>query len=161
MNEKPEIVTINNKKLVGHAIEMSLTENKTFQLFSGFMPIRKNIQNTIGNDIYEVLIYDHEYLKQFNPNNTFIKWVAVEVENYETLPDNIKTLELESGLYAVFNYKGLPQDFGKLMQYIYTDYLPKSIYKLDNRPHFNVLGEKTKRNSPDSEETVWIPIQPK
>lgn len=159
MIDSPRIVTLENKKLVGHAIEMSLVNNKTFKLFSGFMPHRKHIQNVINNDVYEVLIYDINYLKNFNPTNTFTKWATIEVKNYDTIPENMETLDLENGLYAVFNYKGLVKDFGKLMQYIYTEYLPKSEYKLDSRPHFNVLGKKYKRNSPDSEETVWIPIQ--
>ncbi|WP_055436477.1 GyrI-like domain-containing protein [Lacinutrix algicola] len=159
MNRAPKIVTLENKKLVGQSIEMSLVDNKTFQLFSVFMPLKKHVQNTIGTDIYEVLIYNSTYLKNFKPTNTFTKWVTVEVNDYSTVTEKMKTLDLESGLYAVFNYKGLAKDFGQMMLYIYTEYLPKSKYQLDSRPHFNVLGEKTKRNSPDSEETVWIPIK--
>lgn len=159
MNQTPGIVTIENKKLVGHSIEMSLINNKTLDLFSNFMPKRKHIQNTINKDVYEVLIYDKNYLKNFKPTNNFTKWATVAVENYNNIPEGMKTINLVSGLYAVFNYKGLPKDFGNLMSYIYTDWLPKSDYKLDQRPHFNLLGEKAKRNSPESEEEVWIPIQ--
>jgi len=159
MFKAPKIVTLQNKKLVGQSIKMSLINNKTFELFSGFMPQRKHILNVINTDIFEVLIYDDNYLKNFNPTNNFVKWVTVAVENYNTIPEGMQTLNLNSGLYAVFNYKGLPKDFGALMTYIYTNWLPKSNYKLDNRPHFNVLGEKAKRNDPENEETVWVPIQ--
>jgi len=159
MNKEPKIITIDKKKLVGNAIEMSLVDNKTFELFSAFMPKKKHIQNALSTDVFEVLIYDANYLKNFNPTNTFTKWVTVEVDNYDAIPETMKSLDLNKGLYAVFNYKGLAKDFGTLMQYIYTEYIPKSKYKLDNRPHFNVLNEKTKRNNPDSEETVWIPIK--
>ncbi|MGB1211400.1 MAG: GyrI-like domain-containing protein [Lacinutrix venerupis] len=158
MNQIPEIVTLENKKLVGHNITMSLVDNKTFQLFSGFMPQKKEIQNAISSDIFEVLIYNDTYFKNFNPTNTFVKWATVEVESNKTLPKGMSTLNLESGLYAVFKYKGLPQNFGAFMSGIFSNWLPQSKYKLDNRPHFNLLGEKAKRNSPDSEETVWIPI---
>ena len=159
MFKDPEIETLKNKKLVGQSIEMSLVDNKTFELFSGFMPQQKHIQNIVSSDIYEVLIYDSNYLKNFNPTNTFTKWATVEVKNYDSIPEGMQTLNLETGLYAVFNYKGLPKDFGVLMSYIYTDWLPKSKYQLSQRPHFNLLGEKAKRNHPDSEETVWIPIE--
>jgi len=46
-------------------------------------------------------------------------------------------------------------------QKIYTVWLPASDYVLDNRPHFEVLGDKYKNNDPSSEEEVWIPIKPK
>lgn len=38
-------------------------------------------------------------------------------------------------------------------------WLPASDYNLDNRPHFEVLGEKYKNNDPTSEEEIWIPIK--
>ena len=159
MHKDPKIITLESKKLVGHSIEMSLIGNKTFQLFSGFMPLRKQIKNAINTDVYEVLIYNSNYLKSFSPANTFTKWVTVAVENYDTIPEGMDTFNLDSGLYAVFNYKGLPKGFGVFMSYIYTNWLPNSKYQLDQRPHFNLLGEKAKRNSPDSEEEVWIPIK--
>ena len=67
---------------------------------------------------------------------------------------------LEGGLYAVFDYKGSSAD-PSIFQYIYTDCLPKSEYLLDDRPHFEILGEKYKNNDPESEEEIWIPIKTK
>jgi AraC family transcriptional regulator len=29
---------------------------------------------------------------------------------------------------------------------------------LDNRPHFEILGEKYKQGSTDAEEEIWIPV---
>ncbi|WAC02027.1 GyrI-like domain-containing protein [Lacinutrix neustonica] len=66
---------------------------------------------------------------------------------------------LQGGLYAVFRYKGLVQDFSKLLQYIFTEWMPKSQYTLDHRAHFQVLGEHYKKDSPDSQEDVYIPIR--
>ncbi|WP_299890459.1 GyrI-like domain-containing protein [uncultured Lacinutrix sp.] len=159
MYKEPRIETLKEKKLVGQCIAMSLVDNKTFELFSSFMPNRKTIKNTISKDIYEVMIYSDLHFKNFNPTHTFEKWAALEVSNNETIPDNMRTFNLETGLYAVFHYKGLPQGFGALMTYIITQWIPSSNYKLDNRPHFNILGEKYAKGSPDSEEEVWIPIK--
>jgi AraC family transcriptional regulator len=39
--------------------------------------------------------------------------------------------------------------------------LPNSAYELDDREHFELLGEKYKNNDPNSEEEIWIPIRPK
>lgn len=156
---QPRIEAITEKKLVGHVIDMSLVSNKTFELFSGFMPNRDQISNSMSTDIYEVMEYDHLYFKNFNPNTVFKKWATLEVSEIETIPDGMKTLTLKEGLFAVFQYKGLPQGFGELMRYILSEWLPQSKYKLDNRPHFNILGKNYKPNDPESEEEVYIPIK--
>ena len=158
---KPEILVVPEKKMMGHSKEMSLIDNKTFELFSGFMPKRNMLTNTIGQEIYEITVYNDSYFKSFIPSNSFQKWVTVEVSDFDSSPSGMEKLVLTEGLYAVFLYKGLPQGFGELMNYIMTSWLPESNYYLDNRPHFNVLGKKYKPNNPTSEEEVYIPIKTK
>ena len=160
-NITPTIVEVSEKKLVGHNLEMSLVNNITRELFSGFMPKRNLISNTISNDIYEVIKYDASHFKNFSPTNLFTKWGTFEVSSFDAIPESMESLTLDKGMYAVFRYKGLAKDFGTLMQYIYGQWIPQSEYVLDNRPHFNVLGEKYKNNDPDSEEDVYIPIKKK
>lgn len=157
--QDPIIRTLTEKKLIGRSTEMSLTDNKTFELFSGFMPNKKYVLNTIGQDIYEVSIHNSDYFENFNPNNSFEKWATIEVSDFNSIPDGMKTLTIDGGLYAVFKYKGMAKDFGKFIGGIFMEWLPKSEYLLDARPHFNVLGAKYKHNHPDSEEDVWIPIR--
>jgi len=84
-----------------------------------------------------------------------------EVTDFYLIPDQMETLTIEAGLYAVFMYKGLPEDFAQFANYIFGVWLPNSEYELDNRPHFEVLRERYKRASEDSEEEVWIPIKEK
>jgi AraC family transcriptional regulator len=67
---------------------------------------------------------------------------------------------LPSGLYAVFDYKGSSND-QSIFLYIFGSWLPNSGYNLDDRPHFEVLGNKYKNNDPTSEEEIWIPIKPR
>ena len=61
-------------------------------------------------------------------------------------------------MYAVFEYKGLNTDT-KIFEFIFGIWLPSSKYNMDNRPHFEILGEKYKNNDPNSEEEIWIPIK--
>jgi AraC family transcriptional regulator len=72
----------------------------------------------------------------------------------------METFTLTGGLYAVFDYKGSSNDPG-IFQYIFGIWIPESNYLLDDRPHFEVLGEKYKNADPNSEEEIWIPIQQK
>ena len=157
---QPRIETIGNKKLIGKRLSMSLHNNKTNELWRSFMPLRKEIKNNISTELYSIQVYDDSYFNGFNPNTEFEKWAAIEVRDFDSVPDEMETYLLPGGLYAVFLYKGSGTD-NRIFQYIFTTWLPSSDYLLDNRPHFEILGEKYKNEDPDSEEEIWIPVKPK
>ena len=99
--------------------------------------------------------------KAFSLNTAFDMWAAVEVSNATEIPAGMEALQLPGGLYAVFLHKGLPGDFPKTWQYIMGTWLPASGYTLDNRPHFQVMGEAYRPDDTAAEEEVWIPIKAK
>lgn len=154
----PKIVETSEKKMLGMRLEMSLVNNKTGDLFRKFMPRKKEIGNTISDGTYALQQYD---FNSFTPQTLFEKWACVEVKNFDSIPDEMETFTLASGLYAVFIHKGTTKDFMKSMQYIIQEWLPNSDYGVDNsRPHFEYLGKGyLGPNNPDSEEEVWIPIR--
>ena len=154
---EPEIVQVQEKKLVGKKIRMSLIENKAGILWQSFMPGRKEIQNNLGNELISMQVYE-DLPRMGDINQSFDKWAAVEVSDFESIPDGMESFILKSGKYAVFHYKGLSTD-NSIFIYIFTVWLPSSGYQLDNRPHFEVLGERYKNNDPNSEEEIWIPIK--
>lgn len=157
----PRIEHLREKKMVGKSIRMSLADNKTFALWSGFMPQRKNIPHSVGVDLYSLQVYDSFSPANFTPQTEFTKYALVEVEDYAELPEGMEPFVLAEGLYAVFHYKGTPEGFPQLMGYIFGQWIPNSKYVIDDRPHFELLGKKYKRNDPNSEEEVWIPIKEK
>lgn len=154
------IELLQEKKLVGKRSTMSLTNNKTVELWKSFMPQRKEITNTVSNDLVSMQVYSPSYFVTFNPSNEFEKWATVEVRKFDNVPADMETFVLPDGLYAVFEYKGINTD-PSIFQYIFGTWLPDSIYELDNRPHFELLGNNYKNNDPSSEEEIWIPIKPK
>lgn len=148
--------------LVGKSLRMSLVNNKTSTLWRSFMTEKSVITNAVGTDLYSIQVYDEiQYFKNFNPETEFTKWVAIAVENQSEIPNEFSPFTIESGLYAVFQHKGAISEFARTIAYIFSQWLPKSEYELDDRPHFELLGKKYKNNSPDSEEEVWIPIKKK
>ena len=158
----PKIEQLQPKKLIGKSMRMSLAQNKTFELWNSFQTNRKALQNTLGNNLFSIQVYDESTdFQDFTPSTEFTKWAAIEVSSQEVIPDGFDTLTLEGGLYAVFIHKGLPSDFPATFQHIFGVWVPQSEYVLDQRPHFELLGEKYKNNNPNSEEEVWIPIKPK
>ncbi len=157
MNIQPKIKILPQKKLIGKRLTMSLTDNKTFQLWHSFMPRRKEITNSMASDLFSMQVYGSP-LKLGDLNQTFEKWAAMEVSDFENIPNEMDTFILEGGLYAVFHYKGLSTD-NKIFIYIFETWLPNSNYLLDERPHFEILGDKYKNGNPNSEEEIWIPIK--
>lgn len=155
---QPTFNIIPSKQLIGTKMIMSFADNKTGQLWQRFMPRRKEIKNNVNADLISMQLYGHAF--DFGPNTPFEKWAAVEVTDTLDVPDQMETFLLPGGLYAVFHYKGSSLDT-RIFQYIFGEWLPNSTYQLDNRPHFEVLGEKYKNASPDSEEEIWIPVKPK
>ncbi len=153
---QPTITTLTEKKLVGKRLSMSLANNLTGQLWGSFMPHRREVTNAVGTDLYSLQVYPIRYFEHFAPQNEFVKWAAVEVADFKNIPDGMEGLTLLSGLYAVFPHKGMDT---AIFQYIYAEWLPQSDYLLDERPHFELLGERYKQGSPDSEEEIWVPIR--
>lgn len=155
---QPRIETINEKKLVGKRLSMNLINNKTAELWKSFMPRRKDITNNITSDLFSLQVYKANHFTNFSPSIEFEKWALVEVADFDEVPNDMETFVLVGGEYAVFDYKGLSTD-SSIFQYIFGSWLPSSIYELDERPHFEVLGEKYKNADPNSEEEIWIPIR--
>ena len=156
----PRIQTLAEKKLVGKRLVMSLADNRTAELWKSFAPVRKEITNNITSDLISLQIYKRDYFADFKPTNGFEKWALVEVSDFTRVPAGLETFVLEGGLYAVFAYKGSSTD-SSIFQYIFGSWLPASGFALDERPHFEVLGEKYRNNDPESEEEIWIPIKRK
>jgi AraC family transcriptional regulator len=156
---EPRIETLAEKKLIGKRMTMSLSNNKTGELWRSFMPERKKIDNNLNSDLFSMQVYDQP-VDFGNFNQEFEKWAAVEVSDFDAIPDGMEGFTLNGGLYAVFHYKGSSTD-PAIFQFIFGTWLPNSEYVLDNRPHFEILGEKYRNADPESEEDIWIPVKPK
>ncbi len=154
------ITTIRSKTLVGKRLVMSLDNNRTVELWQSFMPFKKIIRNKTSNEVISLQDYKGSFnLQNFNSSTEFEKWAAVEVSNTMGIPENFEIFHLAGGSYAVFKHIGDASTFPNNLDHIFRVWLPNSIYTLDNRPHFEVLGDNYKNNDPNSEEEVWIPIK--
>lgn len=155
-----EIRTIQEKKLLGRSLRMTLADDKTAVLWRSFMPKRIEIQHPLNQDLISLQEYPEDYfINDFDPQAFFTKWALTEVENYNELPMDLEPYLLPGGLYAVFIHKGGPAKAAETFNYIFNEWLPVSGYELDTRPHFEVLGEKYRGDHPDSEEEIFIPLR--
>ena len=138
---------------------MSFSDNRTYELWHAFMPRRKEIQNSIGTELYSIEIYPPSFFGIFNQEAQFEKWASVEVTDFQTIHADMESITLPAGLYAVFVHRGpASKGYGTYSE-IFGTWLPVSGYLLDDRPHFAVMGQKYKHEDPDSEEEIWIPVK--
>lgn len=154
---KPTIKIFPETKFIGKNLSFSYTDYRAFELWSSFMPRRNEIQNALGKDLFNIQINPENF--DFDPQTEFVKWAVVPVSDFDFVPEGMQLLIVEEGLYAVFNHIGDASKARETFGYIYGVWLPNSEYELDNRPQFEILGEKYKNNAADSEEEIWIPIK--
>lgn len=156
-----EIVEIDQKIIIGMKLEMSLVEDQTQTLWQKFIPKSKEISNRLDSNLISMAVYTSDYFQNFNPSNRFMKWAGVEVSDaFEkaTLSEDLEIIKIPSGLYVRFLYQGLPSQAGPFYQRIFQEWFPRSGYRLDQRPHFEVMGDKYRNNDPSSEEMIFIPV---
>lgn len=83
-----------------------------------------------------------------------------EVGGKDIAPKGMVEMEIPSGEYAVFTYKGKAADFTPMAIAIYSKVIPESKYKIDERPHFQIMGPKyLGPENPESEEEIWVPVK--
>lgn len=159
----PKILEREATLLVGLRIKTSLITLDTERLWKSFMPRHKEVKSRVEGVYYSVQCYpDDTDFESFTPTTEFDKWAAVEVDVLHDIPSGMESLEIPSGLYAVFTHTGLSSDFHKTLNNIFGQWLPKSDYLFDNRPQFEVMGDKyLGPENENSEELIFIPIKPR
>ncbi|MCP4294371.1 MAG: GyrI-like domain-containing protein [Proteobacteria bacterium] len=145
------------KKLIGINLKMSLSKNRTAELWQTFMPRRDEVQNRTSSDYISMQKYGENWT--FSPQTMFVKWASVEVSSFTDLPSNMETYQLQGGKYAVFVHIGPASAAANTMQYIFGEWFPESGYQLDNREHFELLPESYNPVDPNAREEIWIPIK--
>lgn len=124
-----------------------------------FMPRKNEVLNRVGEHTFSIQDYKQQDFKVITPQATFDKWFAVEVANFNSVPNGMETLVLKGGDYLVINYKGTLANFPKVWQFVLNDWFPKHNYELDYRPHFEKLPASYNPMNVENEEEVWIPIR--
>lgn len=153
---RPQIIQLPEKKLVGISRTMSFMDYQVSELWQSFMPRRYEIENTVAPDLFHVQVNPLHY--NFSPEVVFEKWAALEVDAYTTIPEGMQKLIIPAGRYAVFTYRGDGSNASDFFRSIFTQWLPEAQLQWENRPQFEVLSEKYQKNSPDSEELIFIPV---
>ncbi|TJY32486.1 GyrI-like domain-containing protein [Pontimicrobium aquaticum] len=153
--QSPEILIIGMKANVS----FNTISEDTGKLARQFMPRLKAIKNRVYNNTLSLQNYNDFDYRKVAPTMTFEKWIGVEVDDFDEVPEGMETLTINSGNYIVIDFKGSMQAFVKQWNYLHAEWLPNSEYKLDNRPHFEKLNLSYSPLNAINEEEIWIPIK--
>lgn len=154
----PRIETLQPTKIFGLRQSMSMAQNTTVDLWRAFRQRRDEVKNLSSTNLISLQIYPIDF-NPADPTQIFVKWAGIPVNEIDEIPNGMEVFEIPQGLYAVFQHIGGPATATQTFSHIFGHWLPRSGYALDNRPHFEVLGERYKHGDPNSEEEIWIPVK--
>ncbi len=156
---EPRLEIFPGKALTGMREDMSLSNDTTRSLWQRFRSFLVTISEKPPLNFYSVQRYPKDYFKDFDAARIFEKWAAVPADFLVEKADGLNNLIIPEGLYAVFIHRGAAVTARQTFEYIFSTWLPRSNYELDERPHFEQLDERYRNDDPDSEEEIWIPVR--
>ena len=147
-------------KLAGIHLECSFSRNRTAELWQRFMPMYKSSKVWTDEFLFSVDLFPNTgFFASFDPEATFVKWAAACAQEGSLLPMGMETLVIPAGKYAVFGYRGTPQEAATDYRYILNEWIPGQGLVLDDRPHFASMGTRYRQGDPASEEELWFPVR--
>lgn len=160
------------KKLIGENMDVKITKKDAFNiiglqltgitsnqeipgLWDQLSDMFDNIKPLVKTPVMAYGVCDNFDMKQ----KTFDYMAGIEVENFDRVPDKIKTKELPSQEYAVFETT-LPTIMDTIKK-IYSDWLPTSEYKRADGPEFEEYDPDFDPSIPESTLLLYIPVEKK
>ncbi len=140
--------------LRGEFLEMSLAGDKTFLLWKKFKVENRDWLSNYKGCYYSVQVFPAGY--SGGAEQTFTKWVAVDDK---PMSSRLSTLTIPKGRYAEFEHHGTPETFGVNLKSILFQWLPKSGYQLDLRPHLSIMENDYSTKDNKAIEKILIPIK--
>ena len=158
-----ELVNITEVKLAGMHTQTSFNDNKIPELWQKFMPRVKEFNNISKPDFYYAVhpYESHLNIDDFNESIAVKRWSCVPVNDFHKLPKDMETHLLKAGKYLKYTYKGRAQDIFPFVKALYTQWVPKSGYTLDERDDFEIIDSSRYfgPHHPESEVDLFIPVK--
>ncbi|MBD3362826.1 helix-turn-helix domain-containing protein [Candidatus Dojkabacteria bacterium] len=163
---KPKIITKDEFKIVGIKCKTTLKdneENKTIpKMWQEFIPRMKEIENRTDHYVsYGVCLNNEEIdVEDFESDTEYEYMCAVEVENFDDIPEDMLTRTIPKQKYAVFTHRGSLSNLSKTYDYIYGTWASKSEYQLAGGDDFELYDDRFTPQFPQkSEMDIYVPIK--
>lgn len=132
---EPEIVTRPKTNAVGIATRYTEAELDYATMWMPFAPHAERLAHRVGSHFFG--IYEEYEEEEDDVGFTYV--CAMEVENFDNVPEGMVTRTLPEQLYAVFRHDDEAPSIPQTMKYIWGSWLPKSKYEYSERPDFELF----------------------
>lgn len=155
---EPKFETKPGFKSVGMIFTGTPGSNEIPELWDKFVPHLDSIPNRINHNVCYGII------NPFGPkeNDGEIDYVAaVEVENFDDIPEGMVSADVPEAYYAVFTHKGPISKFMESIKFVFGEWLPNSEYTLTGTPELEIYDERFNAESENSECDICLPVRKK
>ena len=155
---EPKFETKLSFKAVGMMFSGKVKGNELYELWDRFSKVISEIPNRSNTDMCYGIV---------NPFSTKMEdgemeyVAAVEVDNFNNVPEGMVSIEIPESHYAIFTHKGHIRNFMDTIKFVFGQWLPNSDYKIMNAPELEVYDERFNVDSVDSELEFCIPVEKK
>jgi hypothetical protein len=91
-----------------------------FELWQSFMPVRQEVEDNIGSELYSIEVYAPHFFNPSNPDVEFEKWAAIEVTDFDAISNEMETIT---------------------SQMVFTQFLSINVLQAQNPKHSNIFLE--------------------
>jgi AraC family transcriptional regulator len=157
-NQPPELVELPEKILVG--ISFFISDDTEITSLTKEWNRFINEVGTIKNKTVPECFYQVQYWSDNQELGGLYFFTGTEVTEVTNLNPLFVVKIIPKGKYLRFIHKGFSNKVGYTYNYIYTQFLPETDYKLTKPFNFEYYGEKYKGACNDqSESEIYIPIE--
>lgn len=158
----PEIVDIEEVKIVGIRGETTLRDNSLKPLWEKFYLLQDKIPNRLSNGrrfgICELIDENIHYT--LSNDLLFSDFIGIEVSSFKDIVLPFQTKIITGGRYAVFRHTGSLQTISDTLHYIWGTWLLNTKEEIDNREMFELYDHRfIGYDHPESQMDIYIPIK--
>ena len=144
ITKKPEILEIQETKIIGYSATTSLRNNSVPSVLKLFRENAFKINSASNNNV-TIGLYEKpvDYSIEKFSEDTELNFVYGHVvDNFSTVPDNMIAGTIPKGKYARFTHKGSVHSVRLSYLYIFGSWLPKSNLNLSMNPDFERFDKR-------------------
>jgi len=154
---EPEIVTRPEMKVVGTPHQYQELDLNVEMLWFDFQHKVNQISNRLGSEAFG--IYEEYFETEDSLGFSYI--CAVEVSDFDDVPEGMISRIIPEQMYAVFRHKGSISSLPETLKYIWGSWLPKSNYEYVEKPDFELYSPGIQPEDPDHIISLCIPVSKK
>ena len=154
---EPEMVSRPETKVIGAARQYQENDLDIETLWSAFRPNVAQIKNRVGTNSFGI----YEEYRETEDAIGFTYICAVEVTDFDNVPEGMIARTIPAHEYAAFRHEGPISSLPETLKYIWGSWLPKSDYEYAEKPDFELYAPSSPEDASKKILYLYIPVTKK